>query len=263
MPSLHAAAFVGLESPTGQSALMAAISSQQVEAAAVLLDHGGNTPDQEAAALVMANHGRNPELARLLLDAGADATLATPDGSSPLDHALRFGSAEVVEAYVGAGYPMTVAAAARLGETERLVSLFESGAPAHQATSDGRVPLQYAIENQREESVRILLENGVSADGPFGSWDRRSPLHDAAKPGGRDLVSLLIDHGATVNRVDRVGRSPLYHAVTLGAADVVQILLERGADPNLAPQGEALLGLTRETEIQELLTAHGARTPEP
>ncbi|MCP4906550.1 MAG: hypothetical protein GY910_16370 [bacterium] len=260
---LEAGADPSLESPTGQSALMAAVSSRQAEATAAILDHGGSTPEQEAEALVMANHSRNPELARLLLDAGADATRATTDGSSPLDHALRFASAAVVEAYVAAGYPMTVAAAARLGETERLVSLLESGAPPSQSASDGRTPLQYAIENQREETVQILLENGVSADEPFGSWDRRSPLHAAAQPGGRDVVTLLIAHGAAVDRVDRIGRSPLYHAVTLGAEDVVRTLLEGGANPNLAPQGEALVGLTRETGIQELLIDHGARTPKP
>ena len=260
---LEAGADPGLASPAGQSALMAAVSSQQVAATALLLEHGGTTPDQETAALVRANQGRNPALARLLLDAGADATRAGSDGSSPLDHALRYGSAEVVEAYVEAGYPLTLAAAARLGENERLASLLDSNVPAHETTQHGGAPLQAAIEHQREESVRILLDHGVSADEPFESWDRRSPLHDAAKPGGRRLVSLLIDHGATLDRVDRVGRTALYHAVTHGAKDIVELLLERGADPNLAPEGEALVGLTREAEIQALLVSYGASAPEP
>jgi ankyrin repeat protein len=182
------------------------------------------------------------------------------EGLSPLDHALQYGSESVVAVYVDNGYALSTAAAARLGLVEQLTTLLEQGVAPYEASADGRVPLQHAIENDRLEALRVLLDHGVAADAPLPTWDRRSPLHEAAARADADVVTLLLDRGADANQLDRVGRSPLYDAVAHGREDTVRVLLERGADPNLAPADEALIDITRSESIRTLLASHGARS---
>jgi len=74
----------------------------------------------------------------------------------------------------------------------------------------------------------------------------------AAMKAFSNIVDLLIENGADVNRMDNNGRSALYHAMFFGtdygindrylppksikkdnAAGVISALLEAGADPNL------------------------------
>ena len=43
------------------------------------------------------------------------------------------------------------------------------------------------------------------------------------------MVRLLLDHGAAINRVDRLGRSAMHVACCYGRLEVTQLLLDRGA----------------------------------
>ena len=48
----------------------------------------------------------------------------------------------------------------------------------------------------------------------------------------RDVVEVLVNAGASVNKKDKQGLSPLYKAIKLGNADIVKILVDAGADVN-------------------------------
>src|SRR5438270_499028 len=78
-----------------------------------------------------------------------------------------------------------------------------------------------------------LLGVTVERDGQ-GRW---TPLHLAAGGGRLELVRLLIDAGADVDRRDPdSGRVPLHAAVAAGtdgdAPEIVKALLKAGADAN-------------------------------
>lgn len=65
----------------------------------------------------------------------------------------------------------------------------------------------------------------------FSGW---TPLHEACNHGFKDIVILLLDHGAPVN--DRGGPlcdgvTPLLDAASNGCLEVIDVLLERGASP--------------------------------
>ena len=60
----------------------------------------------------------------------------------------------------------------------------------------------------------------------------RTPLHLAVMAGRRDVVELLLSHGADPNARDAAGQTPLHWAVGEGHVDIVELLLERSADPN-------------------------------
>ncbi len=257
---LAAGADPSLESAGHSSALVAAAAAGHAGTVALLVEHGGSTGAQKSSALYRANIEGSAELARILLDGGANAEEHAGESLTPLGYALQYGDDSLVDAYVARGYALDVAAAARLGRVDRLDALLAEGGDPNRAAPDGRSPLQLAIENDRRETVQMLLEHGVAADAPLPTWDWRTPLHEAAARADPAVVGLLIDRGADANRLDRVGRSPLYDAVVHGREETVRVLLEAGADPNLAPAGEALVDIARRDSIRTLLARHGARS---
>ncbi|XP_015219420.2 ankyrin repeat domain-containing protein 50 [Lepisosteus oculatus] len=87
--------------------------------------------------------------------------------------------------------------------------------------SNGRV-IRKALE--REDSVRVLLENGASVNQTDPS-DGRSLLASAAHAGSADVVALLLSRGADPEITDNHGQTPLTLAARQGHAKVVQCLL--------------------------------------
>ncbi|KAJ5414208.1 ankyrin repeat-containing protein [Penicillium cosmopolitanum] len=93
----------------------------------------------------------------------------------------------------------------------------------------------------------------------------RTPLSWAVNQGHREMVELLLDHGARVNSKDRSMLTALHIAVTGQHLDVVPVLLEHGAHLEAkaehgdtdTPLVRAILANSREM-TQELIE-HGAR----
>jgi ankyrin repeat protein len=59
---------------------------------------------------------------------------------------------------------------------------------------------------------------------------RQTALHAAAAAGQWEMVSLLVDYGASVNALDGGGESPLHKAAGSGHAETVRALLNAGAE---------------------------------
>ncbi|XP_025913643.1 ankyrin repeat domain-containing protein 50-like, partial [Apteryx rowi] len=104
------------------------------------------------------------------------------------------------------------------------------GAGAGPSPSPG--VLRRALE--REDSVRVLLENGASANQRDASG--RTLLASAAHSGNHDVASLLLARGAEVEAPDRGGQTPLTLAARQGHAKVLQCLLSHGAGVNRPDQ---------------------------
>lgn len=64
-----------------------------------------------------------------------------------------------------------------------------------------------------------------------GNEDDLTPLHQACRNGQAEAVTLLLDKGAAVNRIDnsRAGGTALHHAVCGGQTGCARIVCERGA----------------------------------
>lgn len=259
---LEAGADPSLESANEESALLMAARANDVDTVSALLEHSAITSTQKSAALYASNQNGNPELTRRILAAGADAKRAQERQPSPLDHALRYGSEELLDVYIAAGHPLTIEAAARLGRIEELKTLLDEGEEMNPfaANLDGTSPIHLAIENDQTAAVEVLLDHGVDPAAALPTWDNRSPLHLAAGRSNARSVELLLSRGADPNSADRVGRTPLYDAVSLGRVRTVRLLLEHGADPNLAPTGEAVLDIARTETIRKLLVDYGAQS---
>lgn len=56
-----------------------------------------------------------------------------------------------------------------------------------------------------------------------------TPLHVAAFIGNENVVSYLLDHGASVNSVTQRGETPLHYAARASQPAVMRLLLDNGA----------------------------------
>ena len=126
------------------------------------------------------------EIASLLIDWGADTTVANENGETPLHVALEYRN-EVV---------------ARL--------LIERGADASVADEDGETPLHVASRHGNEAVARLLIDRG--ADALVADEDGDTLLHFALRHGNEAVARLLIDRGADASVADKYGQTPLHVA---------------------------------------------------
>lgn len=108
------------------------------------------------------------------------------------------------------------------------------------------------------EAVRKALAAGADVDQLASQWsepNEKRGIHYAAYNGAKDMVDLLIRHGADVNRKERDSYTPLHYAVFFRHYDVVERLVEAGADPN-EPDGEGRTPLERARSTQDARMEH-------
>lgn len=122
-------------------------------------------------------------------------------------------------------------------------------------------PLYYTSHHGLYRMTERLLDDGQNVDaegGPAGT-----PLKASCKGGHRDVVRLILDRGAEINRKSaRVGSTALHLASAAGKTLLVQLLLDRGASLHIQDElGDTPLVFAcraGDCETMELLLDHGA-----
>lgn len=225
---------------------------------------GGWTP------LHLAVADGQPDIVRVLVDAGADLTARTDFNRTPLHAALQL-HPELVPLLRQLGAQVDAPSAAYLGDVDQLTRHLEDGTDPGDRSS-GADLLSWASFGGAEHTAKLLLEHGADAD--------TGALHFAAGGARLELVRLLLAAGADVNRRDpTTGRTPLHAAVASGpggdAPEIVRVLLDAGADVNATTNdGASALDMshvaaavhrrddagqaTGHDALAELLVSHGA-----
>lgn len=113
-----------------------------------------------------------------------------------------------------------------------------------------------------EMLVQLLLEHGAASDinTSCGQWSQ-TPLLAAAIAGRVGVVTLLLDHGASIGINDFQGIGPLLYAAWHGRRDVVEVLLNHEAGANVKHGEISALILAAENDhvdIVQLLVKRGA-----
>jgi ankyrin repeat protein len=217
---------------------------------------------QASTLLAEASKKGHAGIVARLLRAGADANAPANDGETALHAAIRLGHERVVWALLDVGSADHSVACDRgacaltLGFALLRSSKEESRARAvatlarhagAEAVRKARANVDQYIENHLWQNCRQLVEEAAEGDykecvrllterwaDPNSMTDSRSALTAACRNGHRDVVSLLLEHRAHINRPSKSGATPLYAACSGSHYELASFLLERGADPSLA-----------------------------
>ncbi len=234
--------------------------------------------------LHLASHSGKPEIARMLLDHGAEANAEDNLLMTPL-HDVAVGHYESQEDGV------------RVSQL-----LLESGVDVNSQDINRQTPLHLASISGRLEIVWVLLEHAavkndqgqnpshLGLEGEFyppnklrfndffslersvavnaRRMDDWTPLHLASYHGRAEIVRVLLDHGASANAENDLGETPLYLASrgVYNSEDdgvcIAQLLLERGGNANSRRKDHwtPLLAASYfgRLEIVRILLDHGA-----
>ncbi|MEE8147097.1 MAG: ankyrin repeat domain-containing protein, partial [Longimicrobiales bacterium] len=226
---------------------------------------GGYTP------LHLASRSGHGELARALLEAGADANTYTTTGVSALHFAAQADAAEAIRALIEHRADVD-ARDSFSGRTPLMFASYRGALRATQVLVDADADLSATTavkdyveiaadattERERRARVRKAAEEPdpdaepasprperkpcLPTDGPtilssteqIGQQGGFAALHFAAREGHIEAARLLVEAGADVDQATGGDQSsPLLVAVINGNYDLARELLESNADPNL------------------------------
>jgi ankyrin repeat protein len=172
--------------------------------------------------LICAAGSNSPETVELLLDAGADVNICSKQGTSALMYAAMNGRPECAKLLLAKGADATLRSG--LGRT---ALHFAASGPS------GKEDVAHAGDYPAVASL-LLAANGAEVDAQDA--DGWTPLYCAAAVGQTEMLKLLRQHGADVNKRDAgtgampMGATPLHQACAGRHEDCVKELVKAGAD---------------------------------
>ena len=176
---------------------------------------------------------------RRLVESGAPANLHDSFNLTPLMLAVVGRDAALVQDLVARGAEVnarnqrrwtSLTYASLVSEEEPVIStLLANGALVDARDDTGRTPLFTAVEMRHIGSVRLLAEAGADPNVTLARKEGgQSVLTAAAEVGDMEIITILLDHGAKVNRPDARGITPLQWATKSRHPPAVRLLRARG-----------------------------------
>ena len=133
----------------------------------------------------------------------------------------------------------------------------------NEGDEDHLTPLHLAVELEKEEIVRSLIENGAVVN-RFTLDLKLTPLHIAVRNGSTCIADCLLANNADINCKNKLDHTPLHVAVSTKNIEMTRLLLFWGADPNIRTQdprreSPLLKAATISGELTSLLLDSGAK----
>jgi ankyrin repeat protein len=238
----------------GMSALLYAAREGYLETARALVESGANVNEVSAgekmSPLVEAIINGHLDLAKYLLDHGADPKLATVDGLTALFAAID------VQWVPKTWFPQPTTNQEKVSYLDLMTALIEHGTDLNAQTADklwfrsftndytwvdtsGATPFWRAAQSGDVPAMKLLVAHG--ADPKLANKSGETPLMAAAGIGwawnwsvrapfpALDAVKYCVELGNDVNAVDNRGYTALHGAGFLGDNDMVTYLVSKGA----------------------------------
>ena len=163
-------------------------------------------PDGNTPLLMVAVQNRKEDIARLLIQKGADVNVTNNGGETPLINAAHRGLYPIVE------------------------MLLDAGANVNQASNGGYTPLMASCGRGHSEVAKLLLANGANTEAH--TTNNATALIDAVTA-NLETVTVLLDAHANVNVQCKDGTTALMIAINHDAHKIADALIRAGADLKL------------------------------
>ena len=225
----------GFDSMYHHATLISAIRQKNRKLVEKLLDRGVSpSASEEAHPLNEAVHVCEDEIVRQLLLFGADPNEPDINDVIPLHAAIT------------------------AGHLPCAVNLLRFRADPHLAAGmDHQSPLARAVIENLTGFAHVLLIYGGNVRHMTNAGESML-IATINKDAPKKAVQLLLDYGADNNGKSRDGRTPLYEAIACDRSDIVTLLLQRGASPNLPGPNHMLWSAVDKPRCLDLLLAAGA-----
>jgi ankyrin repeat protein len=190
-------------------------------------------------ALIHAADWDDPQLVRLLLNAGADVN----SRDTPLITAALLNCTEIVKLLLDAGADVNAKRgaiggtalmwAARGGTrgTETVKLLLNSGADVNAQDETGSTALMWAAVRGHLETTQFFLDIRAGLNAKGADDDSARMIARMLVPSGGDtgIVQILLDAGANVNIQNKYGQTALTWAKRYKDPEMVSVLVKYGA----------------------------------
>lgn len=101
--------------------------------------------------------------------------------------------------------------------------------------NDGQSVMEFAAVAKNSEYLTLALQYGGNVNAP-DSLMGRTILFSAIDNKRNENIRILARKGADLNRVGKAGFTPMMHCVTSSKYDLALLILSLGADPNVKDQ---------------------------
>jgi ankyrin repeat protein len=120
---------------------------------------------------------------------------------------------------------MSLHRAAEDGILEQVQAHLNKGCNINALDKDKMSPLHHAVFNGHKEIVTLLLEHGANIN-LKGQEGQVTPLHLAAVRNNKEIVELLLQKGADLHAEDLYGRKPIHYAKSFRQTQIMDLLLQ-------------------------------------
>ncbi len=248
---------------TGTTLLMYSALKGDINQVQHLINQGADVNiknNNNLTALRYALHANNLDIAKILVDNGADTSFLG-EQEPAIRQALEERQVQIV-----AIAPTAKAAFPTPATTNNFTPIAtatvdsQAVTPANNQTS---APIALAIQSDDTVSPTSGYKEMLQKDGKFKDYG--DPVVNAAELGDLNTIKELVSQGYSVNSTGKFSTTPLMVASYYGHNDVVDYLIKNGAkvnsadDAGMTPLAFAHLGV--KSEVAAMLLANGA-TPD-
>ena len=230
----------------GETALILACESAQVESIEFLLERGADrdiADGEGCTSLHAAIHGRCPnETLKKIITRKSHLDAQNMDGQTPLLLACTYRQNNAVKLLLDAGSNPNItdknkntslhAAVHQRCRTNDIKAIIDHFADINAINKNKQTALMIACENRNVAAIKVLLK--YRADLDIANSDGDTCLHVVAR---RDyckaVIHTMIKNGADVNAKNMFNETPLMKANKNGNIDATKELLNAGADHNM------------------------------